>query len=269
MAQAKGSIVVAAIGDLHCGSRSGLTPPGKAYRIDPDDDDQSHWAKWQDAMWTWFAAVAKSRKVTGVILNGDLVDGRGPWTGGIEEITTERRKQAKMAARCAQEFGAEWHVITSGTPAHVSKDGEDWDASVAEYLPHATAIGTQRVIDPGKRGVLFHLKHHVSSSVIPHGRWTGPAREALWTELNALHQGHPQAQVVLRSHAHYAIDGGNRHWRVFVLPCLQGETLYPRGHNLRDVDIGVTFFEITGKGNWAWQQEWLDLPRAGRGVLVP
>jgi hypothetical protein len=257
---------VAVIADTHCGNRSGLTPPGWQYEVGSGDREREGWAAWQRALWKAYADICKDiQPVHLLIANGDLCDGRGRKSGGIEEIDADRRLQTEMAARCLRQMQAKRTIIVSGTPYHSADDGEDWDAMVAERLKRTTAVGTEQYIDI--KGVVLHVKHHAPSSVIPHGQFTGPAREAVWTELRALRRGYPRAQIIVRSHVHYGADAGNRWWRVLLTPCLQGETLYPRKLSLRDIDLGLVVIDIARRGSWEIRYEWIDIPQAQPRVL--
>jgi len=243
-----------------------LTPPGWQYQGGSDDPELEWYAEFQRALWKQYASVVELLQPVDVLIaNGDLVDGRGAKTGGVEEILAERDKQARMAARCLEEMHAKRVIIVSGTPYHSSEDGEDWDAAVAQYIK-AETIGTEGYIDAA--GLVLHVKHFCPSSVIPHGRFTGPAREYLHLALRALHREAPRADVVIRSHVHYGVDAGNRYWRVIVTPCLQGPTRFPRKTSLRETDMGLTVFDIKGRDRWTWRTEWIDLPRAVAPVLT-
>jgi hypothetical protein len=257
---------VVILADTHCGSRSGLTPPGWGYQAGSGDTDRETWATWQDALWAEYARICqKLQPVDLLICNGDMVDGRGAKTGGVEELEADRAKQARMAARCIEEMHALRILLVAGTPYHSAEDGEDWDAAVAEHVT-CEVLGTEGYVNV--RGLVFHVKHFAPSSIIPHGRFTGPAREYLWLALRALHHDCPRADVVVRSHAHYGIDAGNRYWRVIVTPGMQGFTRYGRKTGLREVDLGVTEFNVTSREEWTWKTHWIDLPQVAAPVIT-
>lgn len=255
----------AAIGaDFHCGSRSGLTPPGYQYDL---GGEREEWALWQRALWDAYERIAKAVQPVDLFIGlGDLTDGRGRRSGGVEQLEADRKLQVSMAVRAVKQLQARRHMLISGTPYHVSSDGEDYDALLADYLPRADALGTHQYVNV--RGVILHLKHFVSSSIIPHGRMTAPAREAMWTELLASRKDFPRADLILRGHVHYHVKAGCRAWEAHTMPCMQGETLFPRNHGMNDIDIGLAVLEVTGRGNWRLSYEWIEVPRARPSVVT-
>jgi len=257
---------VVILADTHCGSRTGLTPPGWRYEEGSGDAERETLADWQRVLWDAYVHICKTLQPVDLLIgNGDLVDGRGSKTGGVEELEADRSRQAKMAARCIDEMHPLRTLLVAGTPYHSAEDGEDWDAEVAKYTK-AECLGTEGYVDV--RGLVLHVKHFAPSSIIPHGRFTGPSREYLWLALRALHQDYPRANVVIRSHAHYGIDAGNRYWRVIVTPCLQGGTRFGRKTGLREVDLGVTFLDVEGRDSWSYRTHWIDLPRAAVPIIT-
>lgn len=182
------------VSDYHCGHRAGLCPPEWQY-VKSSDRDREKFRREQDIMWRWYAETCKKlQPVDILVVNGDAIDGKGDKSGGTEQIEMARDKQVDMAAACIAEMQPAKIVMIYGTGYHVGKD-EDWEAVLAEKVG-AAKIGAHEWVRI--EGVTFDFKHKVSRSVIPHGRWTGPQRAALWNALWAERGVEPRADVLVR-----------------------------------------------------------------------
>jgi len=186
--------------------------------------------------------------VYGLIVNGDVVDGKGPRSGGTELLTADRLEQCAMAEACIKEARAERIVMSYGTPYHTGQL-EDWEDEVAR-LVNAEKIGGHDFLNVD--GVVIDYKHHIGASSIPHGRFTAIARERLWNGLWAERKEYPQAHILVRSHVHYYVYAATADWAAIVTPALQG---YGSKYGVRrcsgTVDFGLVYIDIE-KGGEAW-----------------
>ena len=161
------------ISDLHCGHRAGLTPPEWW-------DNEGKYAEIQKTVWKWYAdTLSKIKPVDVLVINGDAIDGKGEKSGSTEVITADRKEQCEIATECINLVGAEKIYLTYGTGYHTGKE-EDWEAVLSDMVS-AKGIHSHLWLEIG--GVNFDFKHKVSSSIIPHGRHTGPSRDKLWNLL--------------------------------------------------------------------------------------
>jgi len=200
------------ISDLHCGHRAGLTPP------EWWDNDDGKYAEIQETMWKWYVGMVKKvMPVDVLVVNGDAIDGKGSKSGSSELITADRNEQCKMAETCINLIKAERIYMTYGTAYHTGDD-EDWEDIVADRV--SADIKSHLWLNIG--GVNFDFKHKVTSSTIPHGRHTGPAKDKLWNLLWAEKGLQPKADVLIRSHVHYFTQSGDSFSEIFTTPALQG-----------------------------------------------
>ena len=99
--------LVIALADLHCGHVGGITPPSWWFEEETDDPKRAQWAKIQRDLWNAYAGLVSSFRSPDVLLvNGDLIDGRGERTGGTELVTTDLEAQCRMAAYAIEIWGA-------------------------------------------------------------------------------------------------------------------------------------------------------------------
>jgi len=241
---------VVVIGDPHCGHRAGLTPPGWWYYLDDTLEIRYKFALQQRLTWNYYSKkMAELRPIDVLVVLGDAVDGKGERSGSTELITADRMEQARMAAHCINEADAKNIVMVYGTPYHVG-NSEDFEDAVAELV--GAQISGHEWIDIN--GVIFDLKHFASSSVIPHGIFTGIARDGLWNKLWAIGGAQPNADILLRAHSHNNYFCGDENKLMIKLPALQG---YGSKYGVRQcagiVKIGLYHFDIINKENWTWK----------------
>lgn len=239
---------VVVISDTHCGHQYGLTPP-KWW-----DDADTPQGKIQRAMWTWFESrVSECGPYDSAIYNGDLIDGKGQSSGGTELITSDRKKQCDMAREVIELVDAHKNHIIYGTPYHTGKE-EDWEAVLADSVD--ADISNHEWYE--YCGVVLDCKHKVSGSIIPHGRYTGPARDALWNTLWAEKQLQPKSDIIIRSHVHYHVFLGDGSRLVMTTPCLQAKSKYGAKNFSGTITLGFVIIEINN-GGYEWRAETMDM----------
>lgn len=238
---------VIAIGDLHCGSFSGLTPP--AWHINEKRFktisalQKETWKRYNDL-------TIKYRNPDLLIVNGDAIDGKGERSGGTELITTDREEQVEMAVQCIDKWNAKKIVITYGTSYHAGLD-EDWEKAIADKI--GAEIKNHAFIDIN--GFIIDVKHHVQGSQVPYGRHTAVSRERIQNILWNERELQPKANIILRSHVHYHNYCGGSNWLAMTLPALQAaHTKYGARKCSGTVDWGIVIFNIAKEG-WTWKSE--------------
>jgi hypothetical protein len=210
------------ISDLHCGHRGGLTPFSWQYN-DGDGDVRAKFGFLQRTVWDWFSKKVKEvGPVDLLVVNGDAIDGKGEGSGGTELLTTDRREQCEIAAECINQIKRKKLVLIRGTTYHVGRD-EDWEDVLAGMVG-ATDIGSHEWFDAD--GVVFDCKHKVGRSEVPHGRLTAPGRDALWNLIWSERDVQVDARVILRSHVHYFVYGGDAYKLWLTTPGLQAWSKY-------------------------------------------
>lgn len=215
-------------GDFHCGHIVGLTPPEWQRKLALESTTKRNkFYQIATTLWDEFVNILEQlpQLLDCVIINGDLIDGKGEKSGGTELLTTSMNEQCDMAVAvinkirlyCKPDFKL---IITYGTGYHVSNKGEDFEDTIAKRVV-ADKIGAHEWVDVN--GVVFDVKHKIGSSGIPHGRFTSLAKAGLWNKIWALEEKlQPLANVIIRSHVHYFGYIGNANQICMTLPALQG-----------------------------------------------
>lgn len=235
------------ISDLHCGHMAGLTPPSYQTR----SGSLAKFGIMQKAGYDYYLATLKAlQPIDILVVNGDGIEGKGEKSGGTELIESDRTVQCDMAVECIQAAKAKKIIIIAGTPYHTGVT-DDLERDIAKGV-NACKFGGHEWIDVN--GVIFDFKHKVGSSVIPHGRNTAINRDVLWNALWSLDGQQPRAQVVIRSHVHYHIYGGDVDTLAMTTPALQG---YGSKYGVRQcsgrVHVGLVHFDVYNKGGYIWQ----------------
>ncbi|EHJ49523.1 hypothetical protein DFW101_3527 [Solidesulfovibrio carbinoliphilus subsp. oakridgensis] len=251
---------VVAMGDIHAGHFAGLTPPAWQYRAGMGPDYMQARGAMQRECWSWYErTIAALQPVDVLLVNGDMIDGKGSRSGGTELVTSDLRAQADIAAACIREVKAGRIVCTHGTPYHVSADGEDMEEIVADKV--GASIGGHEWVDVN--GCVFDAKHKVGSSQVPHGRHTAMARERLWNQLWAEQDGAPKANVILRSHVHYFAFNGDADYLAMTLPALQGMgSKFGSRQCSGLVHYGLVHFDVADNGSYTWMPHILKIRSA-------
>jgi hypothetical protein len=255
------------LSDFHCGHKAGLTPPGWL----PEEPVLRNlaWVKASQAVWAWYQEETSKRGPYDiVIVNGDLIDGKGKRSGGSEQITCDLDEQADMAVDIIRRIPKTKKcriLMTRGTPYHSSEEGEDWEDVIAQRVD--AEIGDHLWVDI--EGVIFDLKHQpAGSSAIPHGRHTGIARDRLWNVLWHTEKKHePKSNILIRSHVHYHAYSGGPNWLGIVTPALQTlGTKYGARRCVGIVDYGFITFTVN-KGEYQWQAHIAELTQQKAKLL--
>jgi len=220
------------VADFHSGHKSGLRKGGGKY-------------------WDYFIQEVKALgKIDICLANGDLIDGRGERSGGTELITTDRHEQSEMAQEILEEINATDYLFTYGTKYHTSSDGEDFEGEVAKHFK--APIGGQQFFDIN--GLVFHAKHKISGSSIPHGRFTALARQKVWNLFWSEYKQVPKANIFIRSHVHYYDFCGGYNWLAVITPALLGwGTKYGERECEGTIDFGIFHMDIEDQNNWTWK----------------
>lgn len=208
--------------DMHCGHRTGLTPPKSQPRMWPNAPRHVvKQAKQRRMLWKWFMEkIQTHRPIHRLIHNGDAIDGKGKRSGGTEQLTTDRAEQVDMAVDVLERVGAEQLWMTYGTGYHVG-DEEDWEKLIAEKA------GAEKIEDEGHydiEGLQVCCKHFIGNSSSPVSRATAMSRAQVNDLLWATHGQRPRANLIVRSHIHrcYNVGDAALNFQGWVTPGLQG-----------------------------------------------
>lgn len=241
---------ILATGDWHCGHQVGFSPP-EYHTPTMNKPNYIKLAKVRRDVWEWFDKnLQPFRPIDILILNGDALDGKGERSGGTEQITSDRVGQVEMGYKVIEFIDPSIIRMTFGTPSHVGIE-EDWEDVLA--LKAGAKIGSHEWFDVN--GVIIDCKHKISSSQIPHGRFTPIAREILWNREWAADGSQPKADILLRSHVHYFSPIEYEGCIGMTLPALQGfGSKYGSRQCSGKVHIGFVIFDIYDNGEIKWQK---------------
>jgi hypothetical protein len=244
------------LSDFHCGHRVGLTTPEHQWAVEGEVNRvQKKFGTIQKECWEWFRREINNLKPIDILVaNGDLIDGRGHRSGGIELVLPDRNQQVEMAADILSITEAKEIIIVRGTPYHVGEE-ESLEDMVAKLVDCKIGDHEWITIKYGKKETTFDFKHHISGSQVPHGRATALKRDELWNALWAEAGYQPRADWIIRSHVHYyessiRYSGGRRKVGI-ITPALQAMgTRFGAQRMSGLVDYGFLHWDFYGDGTW-------------------
>lgn len=237
---------VLTISDTHCGNMVGLTPD----KYNPQSEIDYRAYTYRRALWEWFEKeIEKIKPIDICVANGDLIDGKGPKSGGVEQIYQSRPKQIEIAIDVLKIVEAKEYHFTYGSGYHTGPE-DDWERDVATKFN----AGVEDVLSININGLLVRWRHHINTSQVPSGRATPLLRQQEWDSLWSLDGEFKRADVMVFSHVHYFQAHANRFGSVFTTPALQGLGGSQLGARRLGgiVDYGFLTFDITSKEDWIW-----------------
>lgn len=272
--------IIAACGDLHCGSTVGWCPPDG---LELDDGGMYEPSEAQLWLWQcWEQAWAKAKEIIGrdewsLVLNGDLIDGDHHRSSQIASVLTG------IHVRCAMESlqvpldlkPSSIHICR-GTPSHTGRSGEV-EEGISRTLKNqlypvvkdpdtGNFSSYRRRIDVEK--VRFSVAHHGRMGMRAHTRgsysrlfafdiWAETALDLIRDLRNAtdhkeVFERKRPPDVAIRSHRHQFQDSGYDHrgiTRVVSMPAYQLATEFVHKITAAEslADIGIVLF-ICNKG---------------------
>jgi len=274
------------LADLHIGSRWALTDPKVTPAYCPGKQIQEKlYSKWLEA------TSGKWRRPDVLVLNGDLVDGQGRKSSGVEQWTTDPWEQIEHAAELIRMWKAKKIYVIGGTDYHqlLGNTGFEMEELLARELKAEFYPNQENVPDSMKKRsgyhwfltfdkVTVHFAHHVGVSKVFHYMSTPIAREMMHARLNdpmvrewrrlykddTLSENQRidllreletfRTKVVVRAHAHYFwmnVCGGSVG---LILPSWQAITPYMLKKNpLGFSHVGFVGMEVKGE-NFTFDQ---------------
>lgn len=234
------------IGDCHCGSLHGLTPPD--WQAPPA---RAKIRAAQAELWDWFesrlAEVKAERPIDIAVFNGDMVDGDGKKSQGVEELTTDQQDQVAIAEMIVNKIGAKANHFVTGTGYHVG-DGTNFENLLARRFGCESANKLFLSVN----GLVFDIRHHTSRTSIPYGM-NAAAKDKMWNTLLAERGREPQARVTIRSHVHWYRFSGECDWLAMTLPCLEYPNTKYGARCSGDYTMGFVIFDIEDDGSYTWK----------------
>ena len=239
------------LADTHCGSAVGLTPP--VYWI-ADTEKNAATRKLEEEMWTEYRRLLRMVGPVDILFFlGDGIDGKQKKEGSRGLLTADLHEQGEMNIACIAQVDAKKKVYVGGTPYHTGEE-EDEEIRIAEKLDAIYDLRKFVTVN----GLTFDLRHFIPGSSIPHGRYTALAKDVLWNDLWTIANMQPKADVTLRAHVHYYADLGSKNpdHRAIIVPGLQAVGgLFGSRKLSTKIDWGITWIDVTPKGNFTWDSE--------------
>lgn len=238
---------ILAVGDSHCGHRTGLTPVKYQSEI-----VGKQYYKIQSELWNFYSEAVRGLLPIDILaINGDVIDGKGSRSGSSELITADINKQIEMAVDCFDWIGAESTIMTYGTPYHVGQE-DDYELHVAKAL--GADISSHQWFNVN--GTVFDMKHKIGSSSVPYGRATQLSKDRLWNFLWTEFGEQPGADIYIRSHVHYFNYVGDDSYLAMTLPALQGHgSKFGARQCSGTVHFGFVWFDCYEDGSYTWSRK--------------
>jgi len=258
-------IDILCLGDTHCGSAAGLTPPHYQYALKPDEDEPDRaviaarqlFARVQRVLWDGYFEFVRELGPFDLAVGGaDLTDGSRFET--IQHITTDSELQANIAAEALSVVrfrGApEWH-FTYGTPAH-SVNGWNHEHLVADLLGGPISDTVKLELN----GLKMQWRHHQGRSDIPTGQGAQLSKEVVRDILRSAIYQYPAADVICRWHTHYWYHLGFAEKEAFSFPSLEVPiSIYGRKLRTLFYDMGVVKLRVSKGGILDYQKRLIPL----------
>lgn len=232
------------IGDTHCGSLLGLTPP--EYQSDDNRD-------WLGPFWEWYTSTLEQiGPVDALVHLGDAIDGMGR-KESTQHLTTNLNKQVDMAVQCIEAVRAKCRYLVRGTGYHTDLGG-----SFEDFVAEQLKIDAHDELRLEINGRKFHARHVVGRSDIPYGQYTQDAKEATNEILQSELEDYDYADMLGRAHVHY--NTGVWYWdskrqvkrEVWTNPALQlrgpVQTAFVRKLRTWMYHVGLTLLEVDRHG---------------------
>lgn len=247
--------------DGHSGSIHALKSPFAKLR---EDDAESPMNKQQEILFDFFSEVVDEwRAPDRLILNGDLLDGRG-FRGSLKGIWSDNLlDQADDAVALAKMWEAREIFLIRGTPYHTTTEGVDAEEYIGEQLGAvkeggrwATEIKMINLAPKGAPERIVHVAHHLAGSKWFAYRGTALSRAMSAVMLNESHfidkTIHEKISGIIRAHNHYYWYSESTSRFMLSAPAWQLPTPFtlkvmPESPS----DIGAVQFTFYEDGSWS------------------
>jgi len=234
--------------DSQCGHMGGLTPP--AWRVSEERNEEliakghGDWRTIEQVAFDFFQENTQGQ-YDGLCLLGDLIDGKGYYSGARECLTADRDEQVDMAEACFKHIRAKEIAGCYGTCYHVGAS-ERWESQVLGKL--GGSIRNVIEIHIKDFDILMRFRHHIGRTSTPTGGDI-MLRKMMLNELmwERDHDIRP-ADVYGFAHAHYFRCLKDATWTVFINPSLQTWTEFGSTRCSGVIHFGVVELTIWEDG---------------------
>ena len=234
---------IGVISDMHTGSHVGL-------RSDPQNEIQ------EALLAYWHECIPLIEGCDLLIVNGDCNDGQDPRGRNLQ--SDDVPWQIEEAEALILSIRPRAVRMTVGSAYHVG-DTVQHERFLAGYLARrgldASLKNVQRLTVGWWEGVFRHV---APRSIIPHGRFTGPARSRMWGAIKAAQRsvltGEPakMPDMYVFSHTHYYAESIDGSGRVVVTPGWKAagvKDAFGAKHFDDEIDVGLMLITIHDPGD--------------------
>jgi hypothetical protein len=219
---------IVVVGDAHCGSTTGLLPPGCL-----DDDGQPLglsplqrwlWVKWED-FWEWAYGTIGPHPFAFVFL-GDACDGRHHGTTQLVSANIAVQQAIAMRALAPIVKRATRSFFIRGTEAHVGQAAETEETLAKSLLhkEHGTCSQFDLWIKMGRDTI--HFAHHIATTTSAAYK-SSPLMRLMAAAFAAAGEHNFKApNIMVRGHCHDFTGVQRPRHRVVTCPSWQGKTAH-------------------------------------------
>ena len=267
------------VSDLHVGCQMGLCPEvahldgGGIYQ--PSVPFQAQLLAWWHEFWHDWVPMATEGDAYGVVVNGDIMDGRHhksttQWT---QNLADQQRAAYELLAPVAELCeGRLW--IIRGTEAHTGPNAENEEklaerlAAIQDDAGNYSRPELWKYVGP-EENILTHWSHHIGCTGAAAYETTAVHREFINACIAAGRWGLRAPDFVIRGHRHAFVKTevatGNMRGVGLVLPGWQGKTPWVwrlEGGRMGQPQFGGAMIRYSSQGEpYSRQQVWtLDRP---------
>jgi hypothetical protein len=247
------------LSDIHVGSKYAIAPPNAAISQPSDDEDTAFLKlnRIQRDLYNEYVALTKKWAHPDIlVINGEPIDGTN-YHSPNDLWTTNVIDQMRACKTLIDMWHAKTIYVTRGSDYHVSLTGQPLEEFFGEMVGAKKVANkyASEILNLKVNGKVFNFAHHISISTVFHYKSTPLARELMLMKLNASHffpRG-VQADVVVRSHAHYFWVIQTSGQLGMITPCWKIEDWYMKKKGAGSVgDIGAVRFRIEKDGTIDW-----------------
>lgn len=234
---------------MHCGGSSGMLPRDY-YNADRDMHLQQ--SRVQEFLYEqWENMVLNVGEVDAVICNGDIVDGLNRKGKGKDIQVTDMIVQCDIARQLLSMINTQRFIFTQGSNYHTG-DNPSADEMICtmmrgEWFGHFGDV----MFD----NITMNVQHWTSFSKDPSGRFNSQRKDA-----NLLKLQGDEADVYIRSHAHYFAYSGDSNSITVTTPCWKGMDGFVSEKSQQRPDNGYILFNIEGS-DYTWQYNIFKIPK--------
>lgn len=227
------------VSDFHCGSVSGLTPPGMDSIPGEDMPAAKKLYDLRRDHYNHFSENVDRYKPYDICLsNGDLIDGSQSRSYGMDLLYIDPDEQVTLATKLLKTIEADQYHFTLGTPYHTGQI-EDHEARIANEFD--TVAGKEVIFTVND--VTVHAQHKAGGSQNVNTRQNNLNVQAQVLKERFFRNEIPKIDLFFRSHCHYSGGWSDSTIQGYRTPALQFANNSKYGRNF-DMPLDYGFIVV-------------------------